>query len=386
MTVKSSKYLIKNGKVFRNNFTSCEKLDIRIEGGTITEIAPMIRETTGMQVINAEGLLLSGGWIDSHVHVYEHKGEIGVSADSMLKTGVTAVVDAGTTGACNFSELQSIINSSNIQIKSYLHIGKWGISGSHGELLDMESIDSQACIDTCERYPDEIIGLKVRIDPRVCINEEQALQKLRDIGDKTGKRIVVHASRSSLSLERILSYFGEGDIFAHSYADKSPGLLDKDGMVKAAAWEAKHRGVIFDLSHGNGNFSFPIARKAMEQGFLIDTISTDIHSGSIGRVGDMATVMTKLSLLGMSQEEILRRVTAAPAAIMGLTDYAPELTVGQKANVTAFSLEQGEYHLFDCEMNEEISKVRFRTKFTIRNERLEFLVSSVYPNDIRASE
>lgn len=368
MTAMGGTYLIKNGKVFQNDFSICKKQDILVKNGMIAAMAPMISETEGVPVINANGLMLSGGWVDSHVHVFDHDESIGVSADAMLKNGVTAVIDAGTAGANTFDQLyQQVISTSQMKIKAYLHIGKGGISCLGGELLDMAAIDMQACIDTCKRYPNEIIGLKVRIDPRVCVNEELALQKLRSLGDITGKRIVVHASRSSLPLERILSYFKTDDIFAHSYAEKLPGLLDENGIVKSAAWEAKRRGVIFDLSHGNSNFSFSIAEKALAQNFFVDTISTDIHSGSIARVGDMAAIMTKLHCLGMSLADILRRVTRVPAEIMELTDYSPELTIGSAADLTAFCLETGDYQLVDCEGNKRNSQVRFKTVFTIKD-------------------
>lgn len=363
------KLLIKNGILLDVETGERRAEDILIENGVIVRAEPGIetlRPEEG-ETVDAGGLFLTPGWIDAHAHVYYDPDEtVGVSADEMAETGVTCVLDAGTAGPYCFEDFKErVIDRSSVLVKAYLHIGRWGVSKHHEELQSLDFIDEDACIQMCRTYENDILGLKVRIDPRVCCDELGALKRLRKLGDLTGKPIVVHASRSSLPMDQVLSYFRRGDIYAHTYAKKTPGVLDETGRVKDAVWAAKKRGVIFDLSHGNGNFSFEVARKALEQGFLTDTISTDLHAGSVAKVTDLGTTMTKMLHLGMKPEEIIRRVTAAPAAIMGLTERPVRLKMGQRADLTAFELEQGSFVLTDSDGEQETADRRFRTRFTV---------------------
>lgn len=365
--------LIKGGTLYSPESGEYKQGDLLIENGMIKRAEEEILAESGTRVIEATGLIVSPGWMDAHTHVYSEEDTIGISADSMAKSGVTFTADAGTAGPYNFEDMRMrVMRSSCIQVKAYLHIAKWGISQSHGELQDLDNIDVNACQEMCRRYPEDILGFKARIDPRVCADGEQALKVLRGLGDTCGKPVVVHASRSPLPLGRILAYLNKGDIFAHSYAGMLPGLLEPDGTLKDEAKKARARGVIFDLSHGSGNFSFDVARRAMEQGFDVDMISTDLHRKSCGRVVDLASTMTKLLHLGMPLSDVINKVTLAPAALLPVEGRPSRLTAGNKADLTLFRLEQGKFELTDSEGNVEWTSQRIVSVCTVYGEGIFF--------------
>lgn len=363
--------LIKGGSVISLATGRAEQKDILIEHGTVSAVENKLEIKDSGKIIDASGMYITPGWVDAHAHVYESGSTIGVCADSMASSGVTWVADAGTSGACNFKDMKErVIRGSRINVKAYLHISKWGISKECGELRDFENIDKEACVDTCLKYKEDIIGLKVRIDPRVCSDEERAMKILRELGDKTGLPVVVHASRSSLSLDDVLSYLKKGDIYAHSYADKTPRILDRDGCIKQSAIDARKRGVIFDLSHGNGNFSFEVAEKALEQGFAVDMISTDLHVNSRSNVVDLASTMSKMMCLGLDLTNILQRVTLFPAKILGLKEKGLEIIPGRKADLTGFYIENGMFDLTDSDGEMRTAKQRFVNRFTVLGDML----------------
>lgn len=321
--------------------------DISMEDGRIRGLgAP---PSAGEQVIDGRGLYATCGWIDAHVHTYPHPKTLGVDPMSMLKDGVTAVVDAGTAGPGNFQDFyQNWLQKSPLRQKAYLNLAYMGISEGTVELQDLSTVSLEACRETAAAYPEVILGFKLRIDPRVCHEPEKALALARKLGDETGKPFVVHASRSTLPIDTILSYMRTGDIYAHTFAQKTPGILDESGHLKPAVLEARARGVRFDLSHGNGNFSFSVAERALAQGFLPDAISSDIHVRSKERVGSLALVMSKLMACGADLWTVLELVTGKAAAMLNLPEDCT-VRVGREANLTLFELHEGAYSFTDSD-------------------------------------
>lgn len=366
-------YLIKNGSILSIETGELIRKDILIERGLILAVEEELWPEPGTEVINAKDMLITPGWLDAHAHVYQGSGTIGVATDSMAEGGVTFVADAGTAGACNFEDLRErFMGRSLIRVKAYLNIAKWGISTSHGELQNLDNIDFTACEEMCGRYPDEIVGLKARIDPRVCSDGEVTLKSLRELGDRCKKPVVVHASRSGLPMAEILSYLKANDIFAHSYANQLPGLLSTDGTVKQEVQDARNRGVIFDLSHGSSNFSFEVARKAIEQDFVVDMISTDLHRGSNARVIDMASTMTKMLHLGLSLPEVIKRVTLFPARILAVGECAGPLVPGSPADLTVFRLTDGRFLMSDSDGSSEWVSRKIESVYTFLGDRMFF--------------
>lgn len=348
-------YLIRQAEILDAGSGEKKKADILIKNGIIAGIEPEITEETGTgtKVINAAGRYATAGWIDAHMHAYPTTGSIGLDADPCLKDGVTFVLEAGTTGPDNFEDyLRSCAVSRKMPGKAYLNLAPMGLVSGYGELTDLEKVDLDACEAMIRKYPDEIIGIKLRIDPRVCEDAKRAMELARELSLRTGKPFAVHASRcTQLTLDEILSYMKAGDVFAHTYANKSPGLLDEAGRVKEAVRNARERGVRFDLSHGKSNFSFDVAKAAFSQGFLPDAVSTDLHTGSLAVAESLPLTMSKALACGLDLRTVIRKVTADAAGMLGLTaqEKATELKVGDKADITLFSVEEGSYVFTDAD-------------------------------------
>ncbi len=343
-------YYIQNATVFNPVIRQWTGQDILVSQGRIAQAASHISPPEGAVTIHASGRYVSPGWVDAHVHTYTRSGAIGLDSDRFLSQGVTCVADAGTTGPGNFEDyLEHCSQNKKIQQKAYLNLAYMGVMKQYGELTDLSRVDMKACQETAEKYPDEILGMKLRIDPRVCEDSRKAMELVRRLCDMIGRPLVVHASRTDLPLEDILSFMKKGDVFAHSFAAKSPGLLDKDGNVKEAVWQARQRGVYFDLSHGKSNFSFAVARNAISQGFLPDAISTDLHEGSLKNVESLALTMSKMLACGLELEKVLQLVTTEPVRMLQLSGKAVEIREGARADLTVFDVQESQIELEDSD-------------------------------------
>ena len=294
-----SQYLFKNANICDIKNKIFLRKDLRVKDKIISEIADEIAKTENDNVIDLNGKLLSQGWTDSHAHLYVNDS-LGISQDLMLYSGVTFAVDAGTAGPLNYQDfIDSSLKKSRLPAKAYLNIAPYGVGKQGVELRDLSKVDVKMCIEAAKSFNDYVIGIKLRIDPRVCEDSERAMRIAKEISQKSELPMIVHASRTTMSMENVLSFLDKGDVFAHTFANKTPGLLDEHGRVKKSVYEARSRGVFFDVSHGKSNFSFEVITRAVEQGFLPDVISTDLHRGSINTVIDLPTTMSKVMACGV---------------------------------------------------------------------------------------
>ncbi len=358
-----SKYLLKNANICDIKEKNFQKKDIQVEFGIITEISDFINEQKEETVIDINGKFLSQGWIDAHAHLYIND-DLGISQDIMLYSGVTFAVDAGTAGSLNFQDfLESSLKKSKLPAKSYLNIAPYGVGKQGVELKDLSKVDVNACLEAVKNFKNYIIGIKLRIDPRVCEDSEKAMKIAKEISQKAGLPLIVHASRTLMSMEKVLSFLDKGDVFAHTYANKTPGLLDKNSKVKKCAFEARERGVFFDVSHGKSNFSFDVIAKAVEQNFLPDVISTDLHKGSLNVVYDLPTTMSKVMACGVDFWNVLTMVTDNAAKMLGLETH--EIAKGDLANFTVFDVKDGDFSFSDADGNIKKSEKKFEPYLTI---------------------
>jgi dihydroorotase len=177
---------------------------------------------------------------------------------------------------------------------------------------------------------------------------------------------MVHISDAPPDVPEILNHLRPGDILTHAYTGHGTSLCDPAGKLKPGVAEARARGVLFDLGHGLGSFSFAEARKCLAAGFPVDTISSDLYARNIeGPVYDMPTTMTKLLHLGMPFDDVLRRSTVAPARIIGRLPGMGTLVPGAPADLALLSLEDGEFRLVDSLRQEETAKRRISCRLTI---------------------
>ena len=353
--------LIRNARVFdaasKKFAPAC---DIHIRDGIVAGMAQSISCGPGFEVIEGENLCVSVGWTDCHTHVggFDH-------VRTYPALGVTRIHEAGSFGAFTYQQFHKVNSSLPFPVTAYLYVGCWGVK--NGELQNLDNLKEEPFLEVAKQYPQEILGAKIRIDPRVNCDTKKTLRMAKELAVKAGLPLIVHPSRCRDSIEEILEVMDKDDVYAHTYSPVCPGLFDESGNVKKAVWKAAERGVRFDLSHGSNNFSYEIARKAIRQGFVVETISTDLHMGNYSRPGiSLAGVMTKAVQAGISLEDALEKVIMNPAELLHIKSKEPAIRVGQNADITVFTVSHQETELADVTGRAEACTTVVKDVATIR--------------------
>jgi dihydroorotase len=319
--------------------------------------------------------MVVAGLIDLHTHVYWGGNSLSINADDTLKrSGVTTWVDAGSAGAGNFSGFyEFVIKNSLARIIPFLNIAFAGIFGFMpnrsqdipvtvvGEICDIRLAHLESAVDTATQYADVIAGIKVRsgVEGSCGFPGMEPVLAAKKAAEKIGKPLMVHIGQPPPTTADLLSVMDDGDILTHCFRDESNYLLDKRGKVPAELSAAMQRGVVLDLGHGAGSFSFETARKMMEHGIEPDVISSDLHAFSKnGPAYDLPTTMSKMLNLGMSLENIVQAVTRHPAKAVGCEKELGGLEVGTTADITVLEVESGEFSFQDCFGKELTGKKR----------------------------
>ncbi|MCR5448615.1 MAG: hypothetical protein K6F23_04400 [Solobacterium sp.] len=349
------KYVIKNGTVLSILNGEEKKADVLVEDGIITKIAENIK-TEEAEVFNAEGMYVSVGWLDAHCHFANYvEGQGGISPqDDLLRQGVTYALDLGSLGPENYEQYrETILWRTDLRFMSYLNISRRGCGGTvnRTDFDGPEDIDREMVIRIANKYRHELLGLKARIDDKFCYDPVYVMEQLRSLADELNMPIAVHAPRSRIGVEKLLTYLKKGDVLCHTLAGNSEVMkvVDDEGHIKQCVLDGRDRGVIFDLSHGTNAYSYDTAETAWKAGFFTDTISSDLHGGNIrGPVYNLGVVMTKVR--GLTQKPwwwILNKTIAAPVELQGIKDKETELREGMKADMTVFKIEKGEFTYLD---------------------------------------
>jgi dihydroorotase len=220
---------------------------------------------------------------------------------------------------------------------------------------------------------DIVLGVKIQIGSNM--NGRYSLDFLkiaRELCDKYKQRLMVHISFAPPSTDEVMALMRPGDIITHCFNTHTIGILDEQGKVKPSVRDARSRGVLFDVGHGSGSFNFEIARRALNDGFAPDSISTDIYSDNIkGPVYDLPTTLSKLMHAGMSLDDVLKCATANPGKVITPVAGIGTLSVGGPADVALLSLEKGQFLLVDAQRNRVTASQRIVSHLTIcRGKRL----------------
>lgn len=325
--------------------------DIAIQDGKIAalgEISAPARKT-----VELDGrCYASAGWIDSHVHCYPNSPIYYDQPDSVgIATGVTTVIDAGSTGADDIDDFYQLTRSAATEVFALLNISRVGLIAQN-ELANMANVDADAVSQAVKRHPDFIVGLKARMSSSVVgdngitpLERSKAMQ--RENGDLP---LMVHIGNNPPNLDEIADLLSAGDIITHCYNGKPNRILTASGELRASVTRALKRGVRLDVGHGTASFSFEVARRAIALGILPQTISSDIYCRNRidGPVRSLALVMSKFLAIGMSLPQVVECVTAGAADGLRLTQKG-RLAVGYDADLTLFALQHAPTVLVDAE-------------------------------------
>ena len=344
--------LVKGGQVVDPSQGLNAVQDVALSDGKVAAIQASIPESQATNVLDANGLLVTPGLLDMHVHVYWGVSHYGVDADATcLQKGVTTVLDTGSSGAQTFPGFRHfIIERAQTRIYALLNISTMGMLYEKiGELQDMRWADVEAAVARGQEHRDVVLGIKVRLSPHMVGQQDvEALSRAREAATALGTPLMVHIGGTYTPLEKHLARLRPGDIVTHTFHDRGNGVLDDKGKVVDAVWEAQRRGVVFDIGHGRGSFSFRVAEQVLSQGFYPGSISSDLHVHNLhGPVYDQVTVLSKFLHLGMSVDDVIQKTTQAPAQAMGKADTLGTLRVGATGDVAVLRLEEGDFLFTD---------------------------------------
>lgn len=333
--------------------------DIAIANGKVAAIGKNLYKNA-LVVYDAKNCLVCPGFIDFHAHVLSY-GTWGVSPDHVgPPSGVTTFVDMGTAGPNTIADLiETKVKTSEVRIFCYLHVAYNGLEDAIydpynlriiGELEDIRRIVPAKIIAAIKRYPEIIRGIKVRASIEAAgSNGLAAVCLARELAQATERRLAVHIGEPPPTAKEILPLLRSGDILTHSFRGPINSLLNFNGKIIQEAQEARARGVLFDVGHGQGSFSFSVAQQMLMQGFFPDIISSDVHSFSIhGPAYNLITTMNKFMALGLSLFKIIQTVTWNPAVVLGVQEYIGSLEPGYNADIVILKIEDGEYQLYDA--------------------------------------
>lgn len=354
-------------------------MDVGIAGGRIVAVDAALPSAQARRTLSVKGKLVVPGLVDMHAHVLVNGHDMGIHTDRYCRgSGVTTLCDAGSTGSANFTALRDVLDHHvRTRVRAFVNLSAIGISGTSrgGELQHLPYADPEGCARTISENPDLAIGVKLRFGPGLVWEYSAEPVKLaRRTADMAGGvPMMMHITDSPVPLPELIAHMKPGDIVTHCYHGRNHGIMgqEKQFVLKEVV-EAQRAGIVFDCAHGRNHFNFRMIEKALDQGFLPDTISTDLTltSATRGPVWDLPTTMTKLLHFGMPLDEIVRRATAAPARIMGYEGTVGTLKPGANADVTVLELRDGNFELRDTDGDTVTAKRRLLAHLTVKDGRV----------------
>ena len=354
--------VLRNGRLLDPGTGRDEVTDIAFANGTVAAIGPGLHAQAERDV---SGCIVMPGNIDFHAHVYWGGTSISIDGDQLAKRcGTTTWLDVGSAGPGNFPGFRKhVIEVSQTRILAYLHVSHAGIYAfSHsvmvGESLDMRLMDPETCAAIALDNLDLIRGVKVRVGANTSgANGITPLYHALEAADRAGLPVMCHIDRPPPRYTDVLKELRPGDTLTHCFKPFPNAPCRADGSIKEACWEARERGVIFDIAHGKGSFDFDVAEAMLAGGFLPDIISSDVHALCIdGPAYDNMETMSKFLCLGMDLHAIVRAVTVTPATVLKRPDLA-DLSLNSTGDATVMRIVQG-----PCEFTDVSGKTRTGTQ------------------------
>lgn len=370
--------LLKGGHLLDAKNSMDEPMDVGIRDGKIAEVAKNISVKKAKKTIDVSGLYITPGLVDMHVHVFmgnEPGAYIADGATSVMpdgftfRSGVTTVVDAGSSGWRNFPLFkEQTIDKAKTRVLALLNIVGTGMRSRFQEqdVSDMNPVMTAHSIQ--KLYPDILVGIKsahywgdfTQVDLAVEAGKLANVPVMVDFGE--------HDPPNSIE-SLFMEHLRPGDIFTHTYSNgptQRETIVDENGKLKPFIFKAQERGIVFDLGHGGGAFTWRQAVPAHEQGFKADVVSSDLHTQSMNSgMKNMSNVLSKFMALGVSLPDAISRSTWAPAQVIGRPDLG-HLSVGAEADVAVFRLHEGDFGFLDVRRLKVKGTKKLETELTLR--------------------
>ena len=368
--------LIKNGHVYDPGTKTDYMGDLTISNKKIVSFNPT-DQIEPARIINADGCLVIPGLIDSHTHINRHGTFIGMNPDiAGIPMGVTAMVDGGSTGVSNYRSFLHQLDAYETKTKIALNVCAGGqiMSTQYTENVDPSVWDISLFERAFDDFPNRILGLKIRTSRNIVKELGMTpLKKTVELAQHLGTRVFVHSTNPPCTMAELTEYLRPGDVICHMYHGNGNTVIE-NGKVSIGVRKAQERGIIFDISQGQGNFAIPVAQQAINEGFYPDTVSTDLNIDSWNNplAYSLLMTMTKLMAMGLPFDKLIIGATKAPAEIMGLQDELGTLSVGTCADVTIVKLADRSVQFKDIYGNTLISEKMLLPMATIIDGQIQY--------------
>jgi dihydroorotase len=329
--------------------------DVGFAAGKVARVGPRLDAGPATNIFDVTGCIVAPGLIDLHTHVYWGGTSLGIDAEEFCRTsGVTTAIDTGSAGPGNFAGFRKhVIERSAVRILAFLHISYAGIFAfSHRVLVgESEQLRLMAPIDAVEvadANRDVIVGIKVRVGRHASgTSGIVPLEIALEVANEVGLPLMAHIDHPPPSYEEVIARLRPGDILTHAFRPFPNVPIGPQGAVKREVLEARARGVRFDIGHGRGSFAFKTARAMLANGFLPDTISSDVHALCIdGPAFDQVTTMSKFLCLGVPLPDVIAASTVNAAMALKRPELG-SLKPGSAGDATILSLKQGSFDYVD---------------------------------------
>lgn len=343
--------ILKGGQVIDPSQDMDQVADVAFAGGKVQALGQGLEAGSDTDIRDVSGLIVSPGLIDLHTHVYWGGTSISIDAEDFCrKSGVTTAVDTGSAGAGNFAGFRKhVIEPSEVRILVYLHVSFAGIFAFSptimvGESKNIDLMAPREAAEVVEANRDVIIGIKVRLGRHASGDQGMnpfgyALQ----VAEETGLPMMVHIDEPPPTYEELVDAMRPGDVLTHCFRPFPNAPCTAQGTVKPAVLRARERGVLFDVGHGKGSFAYKTARAMLANGFLPDTISSDIHQLCIdGPAYDQVTTMSKFLCMGLPLDDVIRRSTVNAAMALRRPELG-SLKPGSVGDATLLKVTDGEF-------------------------------------------
>ncbi|MFI7701211.1 amidohydrolase/deacetylase family metallohydrolase [Nonomuraea sp. NPDC049480] len=358
--------LLAGGEVIDVGGGHVGRLDVGVRGGRIAAVAPALPRHAAREVIDAGGKLITPGLVDLHTHVHPGATYWGIDPDSVAwYSGVTTWIDAGSAGAYAIDSLRAAVSGSQVRVAALLNVSAVGLTAPDGESRELANCDVDLAAATLAANRDLIYGVKVRMDRKtVGENGLEPLRRAITVAEAAGVPVMVHIGVAPPAVDEVLRLLRPGDVVTHCASGLAEGMFDGTSIAPAVAG-AHAAGVLFDIGHGSGGFSFDVLEAQLKAGVTPHTISSDLHARCLyGPVFDLPTTMTKLLAVGMPLEEVVAAATVRPARALNLPGGIGTLAVGARADLAVFALEEGAFELVDSHRRGRVADRRLVNEMT----------------------
>jgi len=369
--------IIKNGRIIdvKNNIDQIG--DIGIKDGIIKSVGSIIPENYGNIVVDAQNLIVTAGLIDIHSHNFHGTVPNRYLSNSFsalppdgfsFRSGITTIVDVGGAGWRNFEVFKNqVIDKSNTRVLSFINIVGNGMQGGAFE-QDLSDMDANLTVEMINKFPDLIVGIKLAHFNGF---NWEPVDEVTKAGRLSERPVMIDfgGSKPEMNLDSLLNYkLRKGDIFTHVYANvNGRTAVVKDNVLNEYVKSAQKKGILFDVGHGGGSFDYSQAIPAINQGLKPNTISTDLHTGSMnGGMKDLLNVMSKFLNMGLSINEVIAATTWDAAKAIKRNELG-NLSIGSVADITILSLRKGDFGFIDTKNKKMKGTKKLECELTIKD-------------------